>query len=178
MAGCKGGEWAAIQPRMRLDLPPGGFLRPAGSPAADSSAGGVSPTCPGALSCSALFSEEIWRNTHAGMTVVNTLCRKRKPILATEGRWTELKACDMHYKLTHVLNWTLSVLQKRRTCLLLDFLFLWVACVLISLTVTGVSAEWLRAGFPPLLKGADGSPQSTPEGFPPGKRKNTLDIKV
>lgn len=37
-----------------------------------------------------------------------------------------------------------------------------------SLTVTGVSAAWLRVGFPPLLRGADDSPQSTPEGFPPG----------
>ena len=40
---------------------------------------------------------------------------------------------------------------------------------LVALTVRGVSAEWLRAGVPPLLRGADGSPQSTPEGFPPEK---------
>ena len=43
---------------MRLDLPPGGFLRPDGSPAAESSAGGASSGCPGAASGSAtLFSE-------------------------------------------------------------------------------------------------------------------------
>lgn len=35
-----------------------------------------------------------------------------------------VKACDMHFHLTHILNWTLSVLQKRKTCLLLDCIFL------------------------------------------------------
>lgn len=59
----KGDELAAVQPRMRLDLPPGGFLRPAGRPAAESSAGGASSGCPGTLSGSTLFSEDIRRHT-------------------------------------------------------------------------------------------------------------------
>lgn len=63
MTGCKGGELAADQPRMRLDLPPGGFLRPPGRPGAESSAGGASSGCPGTLSGSTLFSEDIWRHT-------------------------------------------------------------------------------------------------------------------
>lgn len=63
MTGCKGDELAAVQPRMRLDLPPGGFLRPAGTPAAESSAGGASSGCPGTLSGSTLFSEDIRRHT-------------------------------------------------------------------------------------------------------------------
>lgn len=45
MSGYKG-QLAGIQPRMRLDLPPGGFLRPDGIPAGDSSAGSVSSCCP------------------------------------------------------------------------------------------------------------------------------------
>lgn len=44
--GDKRGRWeretAANQPRMRLDFPPGGFLRPDGIPAAASSVGGAS----------------------------------------------------------------------------------------------------------------------------------------
>lgn len=43
--GSKGGGTggvASTQPRMRLDFPPGGFLRPDGSPAAASSVGGAS----------------------------------------------------------------------------------------------------------------------------------------
>lgn len=40
-----------------------------------------------------------------------------------------------------------------------------------DLTMAGVSAEWLALWFPPLLKGADGSPHSTPVGFPPGKAR-------
>lgn len=100
MSGCKEGQSAGIQPRMRLDLPPGGFLRPDGSPAAESSAGGASSCCPGTASGSAtLFS-----------------------ISRTE----------------------------------------------FSPSVARASAEWLVVGFPPLLRGADGSPHSTPVGFPPG----------
>lgn len=100
MSGCKEGQFAGIQPRMRLDLPPGGFLRPDGSPAADSSAGGTSSCCPGTASGSpTLFS-----------------------VPHTE----------------------------------------------FSPSVAGVSAEWLVVGFPPLLRGAEGSPHSTPVGFPPG----------
>lgn len=38
-----------------------------------------------------------------------------------------------------------------------------------DLTVAGASAEWLVVGFVPLLRGADGSPHSTPVGFPPGR---------
>lgn len=65
----------------------------------------------------------------------------------------------------------------------------WVACLCVGLspsftsflstthdlkhdlTMAGVSAEWLALWFPPLLKGADGSPHSTPVGFPPGKTR-------
>lgn len=36
--GGAGGNVAETQPRMRLDFPPGGFLRPDGSPVAASSA--------------------------------------------------------------------------------------------------------------------------------------------
>lgn len=36
-----------------------------------------------------------------------------------------------------------------------------------DLTVAGASAEWLTVWFPPRLRGADGSPHSTPVGFPP-----------
>lgn len=54
---------AATQPRMRLDFPPGGFLRPDGSPPAASSAGGASSggsgTAAGSLT---LFSRR--RQTH------------------------------------------------------------------------------------------------------------------
>lgn len=49
---------AETQPRTRLDFPPGGFLRPDGIPAADSSVGGASSCCPGTASGSAiLFSK-------------------------------------------------------------------------------------------------------------------------
>lgn len=49
---------AETQPRTRLDFPPGGFLRPDGIPAADSSVGGASSCCPGAASGSGiLFSK-------------------------------------------------------------------------------------------------------------------------
>lgn len=37
--------------------------------------------------------------------------------------------------------------------------------------MAGASAVWLVVGFPPLLRGADGSPHSTPVGFPPGARR-------
>jgi len=40
-----------------------------------------------------------------------------------------------------------------------------------NLTAAGASADWSTAWFPPLLRGADGSPQSTPVGFPPGITK-------
>ena len=85
-----------------------------------------------------------------------------------------MKICDVHFTLTHILNRTLSVLGKRRRYVLLDLPVLSPTSGrggggLVALTVRGVSAEWLRAGVPPLLRGADGSPQSTPEGFPPEK---------
>lgn len=89
-----------IQPRMRLDLPPGGFLRPDGSPAADSSAGGASSCGPG---------------TASGSGALYSLSR-------------------------------------------IEF----------SPSVVGASAELLVVEFPPLLRGADDSPHSTPVGFPPG----------
>lgn len=58
MSGGKEGQLVGIQPRMRLDLPPGGFRRPDGTPAAGSSAGGASSCCSGTGSGSAtLFSE-------------------------------------------------------------------------------------------------------------------------
>lgn len=64
MSGYKEGQVAVIHPRMRLDLPPGGFLRPDASPAADSSAGGASSCGPGTASGSgALFSEHRQRDT-------------------------------------------------------------------------------------------------------------------
>lgn len=54
------GQIAAIQPRMRLDFPPGGFLRPDGSPAPASSAWGASSGCPGTASGSlTLFSKKM-----------------------------------------------------------------------------------------------------------------------
>lgn len=37
------------------------------------------------------------------------------------------------------------------------------------LTMVAPSAELFTPWFPPLLKGADGSPHSTPVGFPPGR---------
>lgn len=56
-SGRKGGQEPGIHPRMRLDFPPGGFLRPDGSPAAASSARGASAWWSGPASGSAaLFS--------------------------------------------------------------------------------------------------------------------------
>lgn len=42
MSGIMRGSGLEIHPRMRLDFPPGGFLRPDASPAVGSSAGGAS----------------------------------------------------------------------------------------------------------------------------------------
>lgn len=58
MNGCKEGQLAGIQPRMRLDLPPGGFLRPDGTPAAGSSVGGASSRGSGTASGSAALLSE------------------------------------------------------------------------------------------------------------------------
>lgn len=43
-----------------------------------------------------------------------------------------------------------------------------------DLTVAGASPLWLEVRFPPLLRGAEGSPHSTPVGFPPGRRKYSV----
>ena len=51
--GGKEGQLLGTQPRMRLDLPPGGFLRPDPNPAVGSSAAGASSWCSGAASGSA-----------------------------------------------------------------------------------------------------------------------------
>lgn len=63
---CGGKEGlTGIQPRMRLDLPPGGFLRPDGTPAAGSSAGGASSCGSGTASGSATqFSTQTGRRVN------------------------------------------------------------------------------------------------------------------
>lgn len=43
-----------------------------------------------------------------------------------------------------------------------------------DLTEGGASAELFMAWFPPLLRGADDSPQRTPVGFPPGKQRDLV----
>lgn len=67
MSGRKERQLAGIQPKMRLDLPPGGFLRPDGSPAAESSAEEASSGCPLTASGSAaLLSERRQRGVTSG----------------------------------------------------------------------------------------------------------------
>lgn len=56
--GLREGSLGEFQPRMRLDLPPGGFLRPDAAPAAGSSVDGGSSSCSGPASLSALLLSE------------------------------------------------------------------------------------------------------------------------
>lgn len=76
-------------------------------------------------------------------------------------------------KHTDILNHMLS--NCFSVCLLSGFSSLLLTH---ELTVMGASAEWLVLGFPPLLSGADGSPHSTPVGFPPRKTRKHKKINI
>lgn len=67
MSGGKKGQLTSIQPRIRLDLPPGGFLRPDGRPAIGSSA---AETSSGTASGSAALLSVHRQGTRQHITLV------------------------------------------------------------------------------------------------------------
>lgn len=73
------GTMAATQPRMRLDFPPGGFLRPDGSPATTSSAGGASSGSSGtAAGWMMLFSK--WGQTEGHFPAMSDALYDKRPL--------------------------------------------------------------------------------------------------
>lgn len=91
-----------------------------------------------------------------------------------------VKACDMHFQLTHILNWTLPVLQKRRTCLLLDWIFLPPVSVVwahLSYCDRGV-CRVVEGRIPTSPQGGWRLTTKHSGGLPTWKRKNTSDVMI